>query len=241
MNQGIGPNTNAPASVLQSDCILLVGEDPGMLARALDQRFGEVREAHAFRSYLFQRRRSVTTIFCGMGTACLEPLIWEMSLGRGGRRMLVVGTAGAMPKGGCRPGVAYAIRTARAAGSGMDAAGWDQAFAARWPVPGEVPTASAVSTDFYYGFSKMVLASRHPMNRTKLPMMFQAAEEDLVDMEVAAFYGLCEHLMPPEAQYLAIKSPANPAGQGASHLENTPTAVECGLDLAARLLASTAR
>jgi hypothetical protein len=97
--------------------------------------------------------------------------------------------------------------------------------------------ASAVSTDFYYGFSKSILAARHPMASTRLQAMYRdAAKEDLVDMEVAQFYALCSLILPPECLFVAVKSPTNPAGIGAQHLANAPEALAAAMALASKLL-----
>lgn len=236
MNKGIGPNTNAPFDLLSSDLLLLIGEDSQTSSTLLDTHFGPPSLTHSFRGYLFQKRPRLTTLFSGMGTASVEPLLWELSLTRKISRMLLVGTAGAMPNGHATPGTAYVLTHARAAGSGLDAIGLRDAFAANWPTPANTSTATVVSTDFYYGFSKTVLASRHPLNATALPLLFQSATEDLVDMETAPFYALSHLLFPPGVQYLSIKSPANPAGISHPHLDATPAALEACLKLAATLL-----
>jgi hypothetical protein len=231
----IGPNTNAPREVVSADCILCAGEDPAETEPHLAKLFGPARQAHAFRSYVFQKRDQLTTIFSGMGTACVEPLIWELR-DRGINRILLAGTAGQL-RPGTEFGKAYAITAAGSAGTGIDGIGLTICFWPRWRHGLDIPIATAISTDFYYGFSKTVLQPEHPLHKTRLPQLFQAAEADLVDMEVAPFYALCERLLPPNASYLAIKSPANPAGLGQGHLANTPRAMQACLESCRRLLA----
>ncbi len=233
---GIGSNTNAPAGLLSSDCLLLIGEDPATAEALLTPYFGVPSACHSFRGYVFQKRDRVTTIFSGMGTACVEPLLWEMRSRV--TRLVLLGTAGSMPRGKAPAGAAYIITTARAAGTGMDAIGLPGVHRPRWNVPTDLPAASIVSTDFYYGFTAGVGQSSHPLHRTSLPKMFAESTEDLVDMEVAAFYGLCVRIMPISTQYVAIKSPANPAGIGDEHLGNTPRALSLCIDIARRLLAA---
>jgi hypothetical protein len=231
----IGPNTNAPADVLSADCILCAGEDPTENEPHLAKLFGPKRQVHAFRSYLFQKRDQLTTIFTGMGTACIEPLIWELRDCRI-NRILLAGTAGQL-RPGTEFGKAYAVAAARSCGTGLDGIGLSGCFAPRWAVDAGVPSARAVSTDFYYGFSKTVLQADHPLHQSRLPELFASAEADLVDMEVAPYYALCERLLPASTRYLAIKSPANPAGIGQGHLANTPSAMQACLELCHRLLA----
>lgn len=232
----IGPNTDAPRALLSDDYILLAGEEPCMADGYLTRIFGHSLAEHSFRGYSFQKRPRLTTLFSGMGTGCIEPLIWELAHAQPIRRIILVGTAGTMPACRLPPGTPYAIAAARGVGTGLQAIGLAQSFVPRWHFPANIPTASTVSTEFYYGFSRTVLDPSHPMHRTDLPRLFAESREDLVDMEVASFYAFCQMLLPPDSHYLAIKSPANPAGVGAEHLENTPSALESSLELAAKLL-----
>jgi hypothetical protein len=74
------------------------------------------------------------------------------------------------------------------------------------------PTASIVSSDFYYGFSP---ARRPGDYRHRLPALRRDFERlstrvDLVDMEVGQFYALCR-LIPdkPGLQFIAVKGASN--------------------------------
>ena len=92
-----------------------------------------------------------------------------------------------------------------------------------------MPYASAVSTDFYYGFGDAILSADHPLAATALRRLYIESREQLVDMEVAPFYAMCALCMPTHVQYIAIKSPSNPAGNETGHLANTPAGLDaCG-------------
>ncbi len=241
MAQSIGPNTNAPAGIISDDCVLIAGEDPSMAEDAVAHCFGSCSWRYAFRSYVFERREGVTTIYCGMGTGCIEPLLWELAESRRVRRLILAGTAGTMHRCRVAPDGAYVIDAARAAAAGLHAIGLGRVHRPRWNPHAAFPTATAVSTDFYYGFGHRVLDASHPLHATDLPRLFSEADEDLVDMEVACFYALCRRFMPEEVQFVAIKAPANPAGQGESQLANTPAALERCLRIAVDLLSHPAR
>jgi hypothetical protein len=141
-----------------------------------------------------------------------------------------------MPLSDLPTGRAYPIRTARSAGTGLQAIGLSGQHCPRWALAADVPSATIISTDFYYGFGQAILHRDHPLHDTQLADFFAESREDLVDMEVASFYALATRFMPPDVQFLAIKAAANPAGDGALHLANTPTSMDSCLQLAMRLL-----
>ena len=238
-SKSIGANTNAPAEVVLPDCVLFAGEDASSTEQTMLRSFGPIQQQHSFRGYVLQRRREVTTIFSGMGTGCVEALIWELNTSGRARRLILAGTAGLMPRARVSVGQAYVVRSARPSGSGIETLGIGNDFTPRWPHLNEIATATIASTEFYYGFSEKASQAGHPYAPTRLAKLFADSDADMVDMESASFYALCRLIMPESAQFVAIKSPVNPAGEAQEqHLGNAPGALEQCAIAAARLLKS---
>jgi hypothetical protein len=82
----------------------------------------------------------------------------------------------------------------------------------RYPLPPDQPTASAVSTDFYYGFSPKTLNGDYPAGGASLRRAIQTHlhARDLVEMETAPFYHLCKRFdRTGRLRFLAVNGAAN--------------------------------
>lgn len=205
------PNTQLPVGALRRDAILCCGEDLGEFKAAAAAVFGRVRLVHAYRCYAFLRRGGLSFIWTGIGSGCLEPLLCEIANEPELRRIILVGTAGAVSKS-TPLGRATPIREAHVACAGVSPAratsipNWPASFKA-------TETQRIVSTDYYYGFTlkKVWPAPALWAADTRLAKSVAAAltRADLVDMETGQFYHFCRTLR-PDWQYLAIKGAANP-------------------------------
>ena len=252
----LGPNTTAPSSVLHENCIYCAGED----RRELLQAFAETGPAHAckrvkeylrritkadapvdgefgpdwyYRSYEFWRFPDFCLMLSGVGTGCLEPLLYEVLRANVVRKIVLVGTAGAMPEGKAELGRAYNVNPASAAGTGIDAIIGERQLPSRWQTElGE--TASTVSTDFYYGFAPGVVRGEASVHQRFED--HRQRKTDLVDMEVAQFYFFCENFGSDHLQYVAVKAAANAVGRGEQQPLNTGIALRSTLRAAFLLL-----
>ena len=232
----LGPNTHAPSSLLHERCIYCAGEDRRDLLQALaeagpPEAQREAREYLAstpaeanhdgrhwfYRSYEFWRFRDFCLVLSGIGTGCLEPLLYEALYAGVVRKIVLVGTAGIMPTGKATLGQACAIDRAWPAGTGIDAEVDELPLGPRWDLLSAARTASSVSSDFYYGFAPAVLEGKYPIAHGALKTLFEEhlrRGTDLVDMEVAQFYFFCKNYGDGALEYLAVKAAANAVGRG---------------------------
>jgi len=253
----LGPNTNASPSLLHERCIYCAGEDRGELLQALAETGPPETQREAkeyltsplagadqparhwyYRSYEFWRFPDFLLMLSGIGTGCLEPLLYEVLRPRIVRSIVLVGTAGMMPTGKAVLGEASVVDRAWPAATGIDGEVAELPLAPRWqPSQGE-RTASIVSTDFYYGFAPAILEGKYPA-RGRLKALFEEHRQrgtDLVDMEVAQFYFFCRNYGDDALQYLAVKAAANALGGGEQQMIHTGAALRNCLATAFRLL-----
>jgi hypothetical protein len=205
------PNTVVDDDLLHENVILCCGEDCTELLHA----FKEYRSIsiHEYRCYRFWKYDPFTLIWTGIGTGCLEPLLFEI-LGPGIiQRIILIGTAGAL-NDRTQPNSPYVSKDAYLGCTGI-IPHHEQALHPRWlGNVSHLPNASIISTDYYYGFSAM----RSPMVKAlqeadaRLANVFSKAcdEVDLVDMETAQFYHLCRVLGGDVLQFIALKASSNP-------------------------------
>jgi purine-nucleoside phosphorylase len=192
-----------------------------------------------YRSYEFWRFRNFSLVLSGIGTGCLEPLLYELLRPGIVRKIVLVGTAGMMPSGKAALDEACAIDQAWPAATGIDAEVAQPPLAPRWELSQDERTASAVSTDFYYGFAPAILEGNYPAGQGPLKALFDEhlrRGTDLVDMEVAQFYFFCGAYGDPALQYLAVKAAANAVGRGEQQMIHTGAALRNCLGTALRLL-----
>lgn len=233
----LGPNTGASAAILRPRAIVCGGEDPGELGACMARVWPAAAQSHfAYRCYQFWTWPDRTLIWTGIGTGCLEPLLWEIFQPGVIRDIMLIGTAGRLPACGKPVGVAHAATTAYSGCTSIDDVAGLNPLAPRYVVPSNVPACSVVSTDFYYGFSKRVMDGSYaasPSLRTAVQRHLHT--RDLVDMETAQFYYFCQTLGQPTLRYLAIRAAANDIASQQEQLTHTPAALLACLTLAVQL------
>lgn len=204
------PNTQIRPGLLKESLVLCCGEDLHEFVLAISAAFGRPRRLHAYRCYAVLELKQVSFIWTGIGSGCLEPLLCEIFDEPALRRIILVGTAGAVAKR-AKLGVATPIREARVACAGISPK--RRAQKPNWLLAAGTETQTIVSTDNYYGFT---LSNKWPTpglwaadSRLPKTVAKALALADLVDMETGQFYHLCRTLR-PDLQFLAIKGAANP-------------------------------
>jgi hypothetical protein len=73
----VRPNTAVKNEVLQENLLLCCGEDTTELLLALPE-VGPPLLYHVYRCYRFWRFDGFTLVWTGIGTGCLEPLMFEL-------------------------------------------------------------------------------------------------------------------------------------------------------------------
>jgi hypothetical protein len=209
----LGPNTNAPRSLLGGDVIICAGEDRVELERGLNE-FGLANNHFQYRCYQWWRTGDLTVIWTGIGTGCLEPLLFEILRPRSVRRICLVGSAGTIREPSCPPGTPCWIESAYSLGMSIDRWVGESALYPRWaqPLAHSLLRTTIVSTDFYYITSPAGLerfAHRLPPDfadryRERLKTC------ELIDMETAAYFFFCD-LFGDETleEYVAVKGASN--------------------------------
>lgn len=227
------PNALIRRDQIRPSVILCCGEDKGAFLDALATLgFPAATPVSEFRSYAIWTLPSVTLILSSIGTGSLEPLLFELlSLDRA-EHIVLVGTAGSLSSSRLPLGVAYPIAEARVAGTGLDREVSDQPLRPEWPDFPSGPSATIVSSDFYYGFSPALSAGdyRHRLPGLRADFLRLSASVDLVDMEVGQFYALCR-LIPdrPGLRFLAFKGASNSVDNHAEQNANAPAVLRHSL------------
>ncbi|MFP5240343.1 MAG: hypothetical protein ACLGQW_10975 [Acidobacteriota bacterium] len=215
------PNTTLTGDIISKNVILCCGENESTLFESLNQITEEEPVAnHFFRSYSFYKYTNFTLVTSGIGTGCIEPLLFELLSFNDVKRIILIGTAGCLSphlvEREARP-----IHAAYVCCTGLDMAVGDRKLSPRWADAIGVKRYSTVSTDLYYGFSNNNHDNYTTSIKSSTPCIsrfihgtlqsntnFQHV--DLVDMEVGQFYFLCSSLRPNnDLEFLAIKGPAN--------------------------------
>ncbi len=238
----IGPNTAIDSSLIASDIILCCGEDPEELLDCVRRTCGIGNDVpHRYRGFGCLRLSSFSLVWGGIGTGTLEPLLWELLQSNLVRRIVLVGTAGALG----RPeklGHACVITEAYLAGTALDEARIEQPL--RPDFPGfqalvNLPAEAIISTDFYYGFASRDQGPAYPdiMRRAMESYSKHAHRAGLIDMETGQFYFLCNAFGGERnIEYLAIKGPANSVADVGAQLSNSAAVLIEALSAAVGLL-----
>jgi hypothetical protein len=205
------PNTLVPDDLLQEKVILCCGEDTGELLNAFNRY--RASKIHEYRCYKFWKYDAFTLIWTGIGTGCLEPLLFEVLEPAIIQRIVLIGTAGAL-NNLRQPGQPHLINDAFLGCTGITLRE-DRPLHSRWHSDiAALPSASIISTDYYYGFSRMgsPLVKALQEADARLVDVFTKAcnQADLVDMETAQFYHLCRVLGGDSLQFVALKGSSNP-------------------------------
>ena len=237
----LGPNTNAPADLLARDCILCGGEDRQTLLDAMRVAgLDPGPSRHNYRCYEFWRFGEVLLAWTGIGTGCIEPLLWELFAPGVIERLILVGTAGRLPESPTAVGHAYLVNEAWLAGTGLDGEDLPQPLTPRWPGMERFALASTVSTDFFYGFGPRLTTGGYPFATGRLRHAYDEAirrKTGLVEMEVAQFYAFCAAFPHAPARFVAAKGVANTVEMHGEQVANSRDAIADTLRLARQLLA----
>ncbi len=236
----LGPNTNASTELLRQKCIICCGEDRELLLSA----FADVglivgSSAFKFRCYEFWHIHDALLILTGIGTGCLEPLLWEIFSGDVIKQIILVGTAGRMEGSRSSVGQAYLVSQAWIAGTGLDNEGLSQPLFPHWSDLGPFESTTSVSTDFFYGFSPKLKDGSYPLSYGGLRRYYDqhvAIKTDLVEMEVGQFYAFCRlyPMAPPE--FIAVKAVSNTIGLDDDQVGNSRSALTSTLKITRALL-----
>jgi Phosphorylase superfamily len=251
------PNTRVDDSLLHERLVLCCGEDPTELMLALPSV--EAPHAyHEYRCYRFWRFESFTLAWSGIGTGCLEPLLYEILVLQPNpaiREIVLVGTAGALPsQRSVVHGRAYLIDKAYLGGSALTIPEHDlrllnagESIRPLTPRLGTMnridvikglATGSVVSSDYYYGFSKDSPSSNLRDRDQHLREAVESAwnKIHMVDMETAQFYYLCDSMSSNRLSYAAVRGPANTVGKFHEQVSFSLQVLRSSLEVAFRLL-----
>ena len=236
----LGPNTNLPPEMLTRRCILCCGEDRAtLLAAAAAAGLQFSQPLHAYRCYEFWKRDNLMLICTGIGTGCLEPLMWEILQPAIIDEIILVGTAAASPTSPALLGQPYVIRAAYLAGTGLDGENLPQPLTPRYPGLENHPQATSASTDFFYGFAPRIQTGAYPFHAGRLAAAYRQMIEhkiDLIEMEVAQFYAFCAAFHRTPSRFLAFKGVSNRLGVESEQVPNSHQAITASLQLARNLL-----
>ena len=226
------PNTAVDDALLHQNLLLCCGEDPTELLLSLPEVVERPLFYHEYRCYRFWRFARFTLAWTGIGTGCLEPLMYELLVNAANsrankptteiRRIILVGTAGAFRASEVRLGQVYLLNEAFLGASAISVPDHELTSAQAKPLQphlelpcpqplDKISPASIISTDYYYGFSKRANSSVLRQTDPRLGSVVDYAwgRVDMVDMETAQFYYLCKSLGPPALRYAALKGPAD--------------------------------
>src|SRR5262249_50031092 len=203
-----------------------------MLAALARHGRGQPPRAHRYRCYAFFDFDDFTLIWTGIGTGCLEPLLFEILRedldGSRVSRIVLIGTAGLLPEATLELGRAHLINEAYAASTALDEARLRMPLRPSFLAPAGTPTAACVSSDFYYGFTPSVLHGSYAAATAGLTSAYRAhaGRDAMIDMEVAQFYFLCEAIAGARGlRYAAIKAATNSVLDVAQQTATAPDAL----------------
>ncbi|MFM7070695.1 MAG: hypothetical protein ACKO38_02740 [Planctomycetota bacterium] len=231
------PNSNVDDSYLVENVLLCAGEDPDELISVVERVAGQRPfRTYSYRCYRFWQFDRFTLIWTGIGTGCLEPLLYEIVAQSDSiKTLILIGTAGwlaADDSGGAeacetpnRKPIAYLLHEAYLGRTALSSLGnfhrkhgpssahrhtWSDGTRCVPRFPSQVEDlATILSTDLYY--------DRHWVREKA-----EYHGADLIDMEVAQFYCLCEIFAKnKDLNYVAIKGAANSLGNGSQQLLNS--------------------
>ena len=211
------PNTGVDDSFLSADIVLCCGEDWNELLLALSNVTSEWAHLyHEYRCYRIRKFPQFSLIWSGMGTACVEPLLYELRSASFIRNIVLIGTAGATSTKRVRLGEVYIAKPAFLAGTAVKTLIQTLPLVPRFPkimlAKTNLRTVSIASTDYYYGFStdadSETLRAEDLSLRQAVNILFNSV--DLIDMETAQFYYFCQALFHHGSlSYVSLKGAAN--------------------------------
>jgi len=222
----VRPNCALPEDFFQENMIVCTGEDPEELKRAIKTVLpGKRPRFHQYRCYKAWRfsNPDVTVVISGIGSGCLEPLMFELldhkTLGpKAPKRLAMIGTAGYLSDSGF--GQVYLVDGAYPVGCAVALDDADLPvkpnFAGLDCV--KLPRAQEISTDYYYACTpqendarKMAAKAMNRALREGLAKHWKAGR--LISMETAQFYHFAKCYGQEGTQYVAFRGVANLADQ----------------------------
>jgi hypothetical protein len=246
------PNTVVPDRFLSHDLILCAGEDPRELKRAAKLVIsGEKPTHHSYRCFHFWKFERFTLALTGIGTGCLEPLIWEMVESGLVKRIVLIGTAGYIGKRKDRHGEVYLIHRAFLAGAGVQVENITKPIKPHFSGLEnlDVQRLSGIASDYYYAVAptddpRLIMAQQTD------PSLREGREKvrknnRLVDMETPQFYRLCEMYGRSRItgertlEYAAIRGVANTLGEWGEQTDHSESVLEKAMHKAMTLLSQT--
>jgi len=234
------PNTMVPDEFLDERVLLCAGEDAPEFLGALESHGLMPRAEHNYRCYRFWKLPNFTAIWTGIGSGCVEPLLWEtLEPGTPIRSIVLVGTAGLIGNDPTLCGKVYAVTRAYACATGVCP---DRLpVTARWPnLPSTIPRRTSLSSDQYFGFQKTTqplvrkIQGKDSRLRESLAKYWRSGR--LLEMEVAQFYFLCQQLGSQDLQYLALKGVSNLDGKHATQVLLSRQILDHTVETALKLL-----
>ena len=243
----VRPNTGVPTSFLHNDVVLCCGEDREELMHAVHQVFPEPVPSHKYRCYEFWRYPSFTLILTGIGTGCLEPLLWEIldgpTLGdQVARRLVNFGTAGYLSADSSGFGKVFHIEAAYPVGCGVHLEASDQPIKAKFPGVERLglPRTEGFATDYYYSCSPRtdprILRAQSFDRILREESKAQWKMGRIIDMETAQFYHFCRCYGDDATQYVTFRGVANMADQFAEQATYSLSVLTQAFDHAVKLL-----
>jgi hypothetical protein len=233
------PNTGVHDMFLSANVILCCGEDWAELLVALGQITGEQPLLqHEYRCYRVSKFENFSLIWSGMGTGCLEPLLYELRDVPFLTNIILVGTAGATSTETIKLGQICFCEEAFLGGAAVHLVNSVFPLTPRFKldlITPCIPGARIVSTDYYYGFSRnpdpasVRLRSTDVLLESAVAQLFD--EVDLIDMETAQFYHFCSELFPPKVSFLALKGAANSLSQQTLQTTNSLAVLRGALEV----------
>lgn len=218
------PNCALPAHFIQPNMVVCTGEDPGELVNAMRAVISAEPEAHhQYRCYQAWKFNGFTVVISGIGTGCIEPLLWELldheKLGQGvAKRLVMIGTAGYIADSG--HGQVFLVDGAYPLGCAVHLSA--EYLPLRSSFQGlegcTLSRREEMSTDYYYAatpsmddFRKVLAKQRDPILTECLENYWRAGR--LISMESLQFYHFCSIYGQPGTQYVALRGVANLADQ----------------------------
>ncbi len=202
--------------MIRPDVLLCLGEEWSEFASAMDAAgLDEPSEHHAHRTFTADLRGDLLCLAGGLGSAVVETSLWELARTGIVERIILVGTAGALPGYRGAYGAPHLMDPARTCYQNFESPP-EWTGEPTWRMA--LPTKECISNDRFYGFSPAALDNypaepglQEAWNRWK-------NHDAFVDMEVAAFYWFAKRF--GYSDYAAIKAAANPL----SDLDSLPEA-----------------
>jgi nucleoside phosphorylase len=245
----VRPNTALPLSFFQPNMIVCTGEDPQELIRAIRAVFpGRRPRHHQYRCYQAWKLPGVTIVISGIGTGCIEPMMWELldykTLGnKRPKRLVMIGTAGLISDSGF--GQVYVVEGAYPVGCAVRID--DKYLPLRPNFEGAyllgLPRAEEISTDRYYSCTLDTSDERKVRARSFDPQLEEELKDHwwpgrLISMETLQFYHFAYVWGLADTQYVALRGVANLADQFDTQGDYSQQVLTDALSQAARLLLS---